>query len=286
MSMETYQFRRVGPYHGNGVTVDFTFDFLVFEETDVAVTEYDTALLVESTLVYNVDYTVALNADQDTNPGGTVTALIAPAAGIDWTLTSNIEATQPLNASVGGSPSPQVLETAYDRCVALIQQLMEVLSRSVTFPISVSINGSLPTPVAFYRLGWSADATHLVNYSPGQGDTTVVNVWEAAQVSKPVVLVSGASVAVNAALGNNFTLTTANTFTLQNPSNLRDGQILNFRIKQDGTGSRIITWGSKYKFPGGTPGVLTTAANAVDFMSCYYDLASDTLDCVLNKDFK
>lgn len=285
MSMETYQFRRVGPYHGNGVTVDFSFDFLVFEETDIAVTEYDTATGVESIPVYNVDYTVALNADQDANPGGTVTALIAPATGTDWTLTSNIEATQPLNASVAGSPNPQTLETAYDRCVALIQQLMEVLSRSVTFPVSLSLNGLLPTPVAFYRLGWSADETELVNYSPGQGDTTVVNVWEAAQVGTPVVLTSGASVAVNAELGNNFTLVTANTFTLENPSNLRDGQILNFRIKQDATGSRVVTWGSKYTFANGVAGVLSTAANAVDFMSCYYDGPNDVLICVLNKGF-
>lgn len=285
MSMETYQFRRTDPYHGNGATVDFTFDFLVFEETDVAVTEVDTATGEESTPVYNVDFTVALNPDQRTNPGGTVTALIAPATGTDWILTSNIEATQPLNTSVGGSPSPTVLETNYDRCVALIQQLMEVLSRSVTFPVSIDITPYLPSPVAFYRIGWNAAGTQLVNYSPGQGDTTVVNVWEAAQVSNPIVLTSGASVAVDAALGNNFTLAIANTFTLQNPSNLRDGQILNFRIKQDATGSRIITWGSKYKFPGGVAGVLSTGANDVDFMSCYYDGPNDILICVLNKDF-
>ena len=41
--------------------------------------------------------------------------------------------------------------------------------------------------------------------------------------------------------------------------------------------------GLEFKFHGGTAGVLSTTANAVDFMSCYYDGLSDTLDCVLNR---
>lgn len=111
------------------------------------------------------------------------------------------------------------------------------------------------------------------------------NVFTANQKVTPSVLTPGTTVSVDASLSNNFTLTPAQNFTLSNPTNLTDGMVLNFRFKQDGTGSRVITWGSKYKFPGGTAGVLSTAAAAVDFMSCYYDLTSDTLDCVVNKAF-
>ena len=114
---------------------------------------------------------------------------------------------------------------------------------------------------------------------------TTVNVFTKNQSVLPVILTPGVTVNTDAALSNNFTLTAAQNFTLANPTNLTDGMILNFRIKQDATGSRVVTWGSKFKFPGGTAGVLSTTANAVDFMSCYYDGPSDTLDCVLNKAF-
>lgn len=101
----------------------------------------------------------------------------------------------------------------------------------------------------------------------------------------PVALTPGSTVNVDASLSNNFTLVADQNFTLANPSNLANGMVLNFRIKQDATGSRVITWGSKYKFPGGIAGVLSTAANAVDFMSCYYDSTDDTLACVLSRAF-
>ena len=120
---------------------------------------------------------------------------------------------------------------------------------------------------------------------PAPSSLGAKNEWRNALRGAPVVLTPGSTVSVDAAAGCNFTLTPAQNFTLANPTNLSDGMVLNFRIKQDGTGSRIITWGSKYKFPGGTAGVLSTAASAVDFMSCYYDATSDTLDCVLSKGF-
>ena len=73
--------------------------------------------------------------------------------------------------------------------------------------------------------------------------------------------------------------------TLANPTGLRDGQVLNFRIVQDGTGSRTLAYGSAFKFAGGTAPTLSTAAGAKDFMSCQYDAADGTLFCVLNKAF-
>ena len=66
---------------------------------------------------------------------------------------------------------------------------------------------------------------------------------------RPVILTPGVTVNTDAALSNNFTLTAAQNFTLANLTNLTDGMILNFRIKQDATGSRVVTWGSKFKFP-------------------------------------
>jgi hypothetical protein len=66
-------------------------------------------------------------------------------------------------------------------------------------------------------------------------------------------------------------LTLSGNRTLANPSNLTTGMVLNIRIKQDATGTRTLAYGNLYKFPGGTAPVLSTAAAATDFLSCYYD---------------
>jgi hypothetical protein len=85
-------------------------------------------------------------------------------------------------------------------------------------------------------------------------------------------------------LGNSFRVTLAGNRTLDNPTNLVDGQSLLFRVKQDAGGSKTLSYGSKYKFPGGAP-ALSTAANALDVISCQYDATDDTLICVLQKAF-
>jgi hypothetical protein len=102
---------------------------------------------------------------------------------------------------------------------------------------------------------------------------------------KVVVLTDGANIAIDAALANNFRVTLGGNRTLDNPTNLIDGQVFNVRIIQDGTGSRTLAYGSLYKFPGGVVPTLSTAANAKDFLSCQYDATGGTLFCVLNKGF-
>lgn len=277
--------RKAGPFAGNGATTAFPFTFKVFADTDLQVVEFDTTTNVETIKTITTHYTVALNADQDANPGGTVDYLTAPAAGKEVTLLSVIPALQDTDLVGGGGFYPQTIESALDRAIALIQQLQELQSRSMLLPVSFNLTALLPQPVAFNVLGWNEAETELVNYTQGVGSVTVMNAFIKNQYSVPYVLTPAATVVVPAVESNNFTLTADQSFTLANPTGLEDGMILNFRIKQDATGSRVVTWGSKYKFPGGTAGVLSTGASEVDFMSCYYDATSDTLDCVLNKDF-
>jgi hypothetical protein len=87
----------------------------------------------------------------------------------------------------------------------------------------------------------------------------------------PQALTDGASIAFNAALGVNASVTLGGNRTLANPTNLQSGQSGLIRIVQDGTGSRTLAYGANWKFPGGTAPTLTTAANAVDLLSWYYD---------------
>lgn len=60
--------------------------------------------------------------------------------------------------------------------------------------------------------------------------------------------------------------------TMANPTNARNGAVLILRILQDGTGSRTITtWGTLYKFAGGTNPTLTTTASKADIFGFIYD---------------
>ena len=92
--------------------------------------------------------------------------------------------------------------------------------------------------------------------------------------SVPSALTDGATIAVNAALSNNFTVTIAGNRTLSNPTNLVAGQILNFQITQDATGNRTLAFGANYN--GAIS--LNPAANAVTLFSCYAS-SSSSLQC-------
>lgn len=95
-----------------------------------------------------------------------------------------------------------------------------------------------------------------------------------------LTLTDGATITPNASTGNSFSLTLGGNRTIANPTNARAGDWLFFRIKQDATGSRSVTWGSAYKWPGGITPSLSTAANAVDHVSGFVQ-DSSTIECNL-----
>ncbi|MBR0568358.1 hypothetical protein J5J83_19730 [Azoarcus sp. L1K30] len=121
--------RKAGPFDGNGATVDFPFEFKVFSASDVRVVVADSDGF-EATKTLLADYTVALNADQNANPGGTITMLVAPATGETLAATSALLNTQPTDITNAGGFYPQVIEDALDRQAIQIQQVADQVSRS------------------------------------------------------------------------------------------------------------------------------------------------------------
>jgi len=99
-----------------------------------------------------------------------------------------------------------------------------------------------------------------------------------------VDLVDAATVDVPADVANNFRLLLEGNRMLGNPSGMRDGQRLTFRITQDTTGGRTLVYGSKYKFAGGVAPTLSTAGDAQDWLTCQYDATEDTLFCTFMGD--
>lgn len=92
--------------------------------------------------------------------------------------------------------------------------------------------------------------------------------WTAPAV---VALSDGASIATNAALGNDFRVTLGGNRTMSAPSNPVDGQVVRYQLTQDGTGSRTVTWNSAFDF--GTSGAptLTTTAAKTDIVRFVYN---------------
>ena len=93
--------------------------------------------------------------------------------------------------------------------------------------------------------------------------TDVAQTFTAAQRGTVTTLTDAATITPDFSASNNFTLTLGGTGrTLANPTNITAGQSGVIVIQQDGTGSRTITsYGSNFKFAGGTAPTLSTGAN-------------------------
>jgi hypothetical protein len=132
--------RKAGPFDGNGVTTSFPFTFKTFAGADVKVI-YTDADAVETVLVLDSDYTIALNEDQNANPGGTVSysTLIT---GEKLTLLGNVEYTQETDIQNQGGFYPEVIENALDKLTMQVQQVKEQVDRAVKVDASSSV---LPT---------------------------------------------------------------------------------------------------------------------------------------------
>ena len=91
----------------------------------------------------------------------------------------------------------------------------------------------------------------------------------------PTTVTYGATITLDmdALTSLNLKTTLTGNLTLANISNPKVGKTIRYRLTQDGTGSRLITFGSYYKGPGGLP-ALSTAAAAIDCL--YITIESST----------
>ena len=87
---------------------------------------------------------------------------------------------------------------------------------------------------------------------------------DGAAVADIVSLTDGTSIAINFNDGQNFAVQLTDNRTLENPTNCVPGQTGSIFVIQDGTGSRTLSFGANYKFPGGTAPTLSTGASACD----------------------
>jgi len=118
----------------------------------------------------------------------------------------------------------------------------------------------------------------------GDADLDTTQTFTKAQRGSVGTLTDGATITADFAGNNNFTVTLGGNRTLANPSNLTAGQSGVIVINQDGTGNRTLSYGTYWKFAGGTDPTLSTGANDMDVLS-YYVVSSTVIVASLGADF-
>lgn len=162
--------RKAGPYVGNDSAAEFAFAFKVFTAADLLVVRADSDG-AETELTLDTDYTVTLNANQDTSPGGTITLPAALATGLTLTITSDIEPLQATDLTNQGGFYPKVITNALDRAIILIQQMMESVKRSMVMPLSSDLpsfqmtEGGTAAGRADRVIGFDADGNPTLHYA-------------------------------------------------------------------------------------------------------------------------
>lgn len=84
----------------------------------------------------------------------------------------------------------------------------------------------------------------------------------------------GVTTTIDCRDSNHQILTLTGNRTMAAPSNPLDGQAILLFVKQDGTGSRTLTWNAAFNFEQGTAPTLTTIAGRGDMFLMIYNLAN------------
>jgi hypothetical protein len=110
-----------------------------------------------------------------------------------------------------------------------------------------------------------------VTLNLANANTTIINVQNQLAVygfafQNIMTLTDLTTITMNLAQTNNFTVTLGGNRTLANATNFNAGQSGFLVIRQDGTGSRTLAYGTGWRFPSNAAPTLTTTASAVDLL--------------------
>ena len=144
---------------------------------------------------------------------------------------------------------------------------LNVMATVTASATELNVLDGIPAGLTATELGYSDGVTSSIQTQLGtKGDASVgtANNWTAGQRGEITALTSAATITIDMADSNNFSVTLAHNATFANPSNDTAGQSGSIFITQDGTGSRTASWGTDWEFAGGTAPTLTTTAAAVD----------------------
>jgi hypothetical protein len=139
--------------------------------------------------------------------------------------------------------------------------------------VSTNLTWTLPSVDGTASQALSTDGSGTLSWASFAALATA-QTFTAQQRGTISALTDGATITPDFALANNFSVTLGGSRTLANPTNLTAGASGCIWITQDGTGSRVLSFGSNWDFTGGTAPTLTTTAAAVDCL--VYSVQSST----------
>jgi len=96
------------------------------------------------------------------------------------------------------------------------------------------------------------------------------NAWTKGQAVTELPITYAATITPDASLSNAFRCTLTGNVILDNPTNGQSGQVVSIRFIQDGTGSRLLTFGSTLYGNTNDDLALSTGANDQDILTLYF----------------
>ena len=284
--------RIAGPFIGNGTASVFPFTFKVFSAADIDVIRLTVSSGVETTLVLTTDYTVTLNVDQNSNPGGSITLVAGNlASGFTLTITSDIANLQPTDLTNQGGFYPEVITDSFDRATIQIQQMADEVARSIKAPIS-DASPDMELPSASVRantfLAFDASGNPTVQAASssaaptsitrqvfsGTGSQTIFTL-----ASDPGGVGNSAQVFIGGVYQQRNTYTIAGTtltFSQAPVAGTNNIEFVNFLIGSGSNGVGIVTLTGDVTGSGTGTVPATVAANAVTFAKMQ-NIATDRL---------
>lgn len=163
----------------------------------------------------------------------------------------------------------------------------DLLETGYAYTVEITIPGGPTVPTFMVPLPSTPSTVRLADLVPvivlpvvgapitqAQGDARYQRFFA------PVTLsVSAGNIDTNAALGYLFRCTLGAHATLTDPTNPTDGQKIEWQLRQDATGGRTLTLGSKFRLNSDIGAVvLSTAINKLDSLVAQYYLADDKWD--------
>lgn len=153
--------RTAGPFAGNGITNQFPFSYKVYKASDLLVALTTTSTGVEKILTLDGDYTVTLNNDQNSSPGGMINMIVAPAVGTSLAATSNLPIEQTLDLTNNGGFYPKVINDALDKLAINIQELR---ARIGAGSLNVGAAAQIASVISFITDASAAAGSSLFGY--------------------------------------------------------------------------------------------------------------------------
>lgn len=161
------------------------------------------------------------------------------------------------STSTTTAATPNAVKAAYDLANSALPKTGGTMTGAITFAAGQTLSG------------YAALAT--------------AQSFTAAQRGSISALTSAATVTADFAIANNFSLTLGHNVTLANPSNLTAGQSGSIVITQAASGGPYtVSFGSNWKFPGGTVPTKTSTASSVCVIVYYVESASRITAQMLN----